>query len=201
MFEKDVWLMANEDIVRTITGAETNVMTSEGVDNSLASLARMTEEELIKIKGIGKKKARQIIAAFELGRRLFEEKHTYNDLGSSIALYNHLKPKMAFRNDEEGFIVLMNQNFKEIATIKISDGCWTNCFLDVRKIMKEVFLHNATILAIAHNHPSNSVHPSKDDDAITFKIAKACEIMHIFFMDHVIIGDNGFYSYHDKGRL
>ena len=73
--------------------------------------------------------------------------------------------------------------------------------IDVRLIMKEVFLNNATILAICHNHPSNNPIPSKNDDLLTNQINKACQIMRIFFMDHVIITDGAFYSYHDKGKL
>lgn len=193
--------MANEDIIRTITGTETNVMTSEGVENSLARLARMSEDELCKIKGIGKKKARQIMASFELGKRLFEEKHTYNDLGSSIAIYQHLRAKMQFRNTECAYVVVMNNSFKEIATIKLSEGGLTETSMDIRVIMKHVLSNNGTILAVAHNHPTGNTTPSKNDEIITRQIEKACEIMRIFFMDHVIIGDDGFYSFHDHGKL
>ena len=59
--------------------------------------------------------------------------------------------------------------------------------MDVRRIMREVVMNNATILAVAHNHPSNNPHPSKADDIITKNLKAACEIMRIFFMDHIII--------------
>lgn len=67
--------------------------------------------------------------------------------------------------------------------------------------MKEAVLNNATIIAVAHNHPSNSTQPSKADDMLTQKIAKACEVMRLFLMDHIILAEDGFYSYHDKGKL
>ena len=67
--------------------------------------------------------------------------------------------------------------------------------------MKEAVLNNATILAVAHNHPSNNATPSKADEELTLKIYKACQIMRLFFMDHIIIAEDSFYSFHDKGKL
>ena len=108
---------------------------------------------------------------------------------------------MEFRNTECAYLVIMNQNFKEIKTIKISDGGVTETAVDVREIMRHVVINKGTIIAIAHNHPCGSPSPSKNDDLLTTQISKACEIMRIFFMDHIIIGDNAYYSYHDKGRV
>lgn len=194
--------MANEDIIHEIVGTkDIDVMDNECVDNSLSRLARMDVEELTQIKGMTKRRARQLMLAFELGKRLFAEKHTYNDLGSSIALYNHLKPKMTYRNTECAYLVIMNQNFKEIKTIKISEGGVTETSIDVREVIRHVVINRGTIIAIAHNHPSGSPSPSKNDDLLTIQISKACEIMRIFFQDHIIIADDSYYSYHDRGRI
>ena len=97
--------------------------------------------------------------------------------------------------------MMMNQNFKLIKASCISKGGITETATDIRLIIKEAVLNNATIIAFCHNHPSNNPQPSKADDVLTQKIAKACEIMRLFFMDHVIITDGAFYSYHDKGKL
>lgn len=85
--------------------------------------------------------------------------------------------------------------------MRISVGSLTETLFDVREVMRQVVVNRGTILAVIHNHPSGNPIPSKGDDQITFKIEKACELMKIFFMDHVILGDGCFYSYHDKGRL
>lgn len=200
--EQDFCYMANEDIIRDIVCTQDiDVMNSENVNNSLSRLARMDEEELTKIKGMTKKRARRLMLSFELGKRLFEEKHTYNDLGSSIALYNHLRAKMEFRRTECFYLVIMNQNFKEIATIKISEGGITDTPADIRDIIKQTILRDGTVIAVAHNHPSGSPQPSKIDKTLTLHIQKACETMRIFFMDHIIIADGGYYSFHDKDIL
>lgn len=102
---------------------------------------------------------------------------------------------------EECHLLLMNQNFKLIKHVPMSHGGLTETAVDVRRIMREAVLNNATILALAHNHPSNSPHPSRADDMLTKSVKEACDIMRIFFMDHVIIADGCYYSYHDRGKM
>ena len=169
---------------------------------SLRNIKRARIEELEVVQGVGDCKAIAIQAAIELGRRYQMEKVArQTDLGSSLALYNFLLPQMEDNEKERFFVVLMNQNFRLIKCIKLSEGGLTETAVDVRLIMKEAVLNNATILAVAHNHPSNNATPSKADEEVTLKIHKACQIMRLFFMDHIIITEDGFYSFHDKGKL
>lgn len=169
---------------------------------SLRNIKRARIEELEVVQGLGDCKAIAIQAAIELGRRYQMEKVAQQtDLGSSLALYNFLLPQMEDNEKERFFVVLMNQNFRLIKCIKLSEGGLTETAVDVRLIMKEAVLNNATILAVAHNHPSNNATPSKADEEVTLKIHKACQIMRLFFMDHIIITEDGFYSFHDKGKL
>lgn len=171
-------------------------------DNNLNALGKMSIKELTRYKGMGSAKAITLLAACELGKRRASEKMGLRpDLGSSIAIYNYMLPKMQDLDREEAWLLMMNQNFKLIKATRMSTGGITETAVDVRSIMKEAVLNNATIIAICHNHPSHSPQPSKNDDLLTQKIAKACEIMRIFFMDHVIVTDGSFYSYHDKGKL
>ena len=84
---------------------------------------------------------------------------------------------------------------------RISHGGISETAVDVRIIMREAILNNATILALCHNHPSNNVRPSSDDDRLTQRVKGACELMRVFFLDHVIVTDGCYYSYHEHGRL
>lgn len=169
---------------------------------SLTALGKMSMYEMQVVQGIGDCKALAILAALELGKRKAMEKQGYRpDLSSSIAIYNFLHPMMADLQVEEAHLLLMNQNFKLLKHVKLSVGGITDTSVDVRRIMREAVMCNATIVALAHNHPSGSPYPSKDDDRLTTQIHKACEVMRLFFMDHVIITDGAFYSYHDKGKL
>ena len=171
-------------------------------DGNLSNLAKLSMYDMQVVQGIGDCKALAVLAALELGKRRATAKmESRPDLSSSIAIYNYMLPKLADLQVEQAHVLLMNQNFKLIKAVKLSEGGITETAVDIRLIMKEAVMANATIIALVHNHPSHSPQPSKNDDLLTQKVAKACEIMRLFFMDHVIVTDGSFYSYHDKGKL
>ena len=171
-------------------------------NNNLNSLGQLTIRELCQYNGIGEAKAITILAACELGkRRAMERAEDRLQLGTATAIYNYLHPKMQDLDVEEAWIVLMNQNYKLLKAMRISHGGITETAVDLRIIMREALLANATILALSHNHPSGNIMPSGDDDRLTQRVKKACEIMRIHFLDHIIITDGNYYSYHEMGRL
>ena len=171
-------------------------------DGSLSNLAKLSMDEMQVVQGIGDCKALAVLAAIELGkRRALERMPTKPDLGSSLAIYNYMLPQMADLKVEQAHAIFMNQNFRLIKSVKLSQGGITETSVDIRILMREAVMSGATIMAFVHNHPSGNTQPSKADDMLTQQIGKACQIMRIFFMDHVIITDGSFYSYHDKGRL
>ena len=171
-------------------------------DGSLSNLAKLSIDEMQVVQGIGDCKALAVLAAIELGkRRALERMPTKPDLGSSLAIYNYMLPQMADLKVEQAHAIFMNQNFRLIKSVKLSEGGITETSVDIRILMREAVLSGATIMAFVHNHPSGNTQPSKADDMLTQQIAKASQIIRIFFMDHVIITDGSFYSYHDKGRL
>lgn len=188
--------MCNEDIIRTITGTKV-----DSLEPTLTDLSNMSVEELTQIKGIGKATAKKLLAAFELGRRMLSEHVCRINLSSSIDVYNYLHPTMSHLDHEEARLLIMNNNFCLLKDIRLSIGGLTETSMDVRQIMKQVVLNNGAVIALAHNHPSNNPTPSKNDDHLTFNISKACDVMRIFLSDHIIIADDGYYSYKDKGRL
>ena len=171
-------------------------------DGSLSNLSKLSMDEMQVVQGIGDCKALAVLAAIELGkRRALERMPTKPDLGSSLAIYNYMLPQMADLKVEQAHAIFMNQNFRLIKSVKLSQGGITETSVDIRILMREAVMSGATIMAFVHNHPSGNTQPSKADDVLTQQIAKACQIMRIFFMDHVIVADGSFYSYHDKGRL
>ena len=166
------------------------------------SCAKLSMDEMQVVQGIGDCKALAVLAAIELGkRRALERMPTKPDLGSSLAIYNYMLPQMADLKVEQAHAIFMNQNFRLIKSVKLSQGGITETSVDIRILMREAVMSGATIMAFVHNHPSGNTQPSKADDMLTQQIAKASQIMRIFFMDHVIVADGSFYSYHDKGRL
>lgn len=170
--------------------------------NNLNSLGKMTLAELQAYKGIGPAKAISILAACELGKRRAREKaEERRNLNSATAIYDYMHTKLQDADVEEAWILLMNQACKLIEAKRISHGGITETAVDVRIIIKEALLKNATVLALCHNHPSNNAHPSREDDRLTERISKACELMRIHFLDHIIVCDGSYYSYHENGRI
>jgi DNA repair protein RadC len=171
-------------------------------NNNLNTLGKKGIHELMQYNGVGEAKAITILAACELGkRRQLEKAEERKKLDSATAIYEHMHPIMQDLDVEEAWILLMNQNFKLIKKQRISHGGISETAVDVRVIVKEAILCNATIVALAHNHPSNNLHPSRFDDQLTEQVRKACELMRLHFADHVIITDGSYYSYREEGRL
>lgn len=170
-------------------------------DCKLTKLRMLKENDLTSVKEIGTARAKAILASFELGKRISMAIPEREDLSSSLAIYNFMHPKVQYLDQEEFWILLMNNNCKLIKAEKISHGGLTETLVDVRVILKEALLNSATVLACCHNHPSGNSRPSRSDDKITEKIRKACETMRVYFLDHVIIADDKFYSYRDQGRV
>jgi DNA repair protein RadC len=170
--------------------------------NNLNTLGKMTIQDLCRYNGIGEAKAITILAACELGkRRQMESPEERPDLGTATRIYNHMHPVMQDLDVEEFWVLLMNQHYRLIKKVKISHGGITETAVDIRIIIKEAVLANATILAVCHNHPSGGITPSKQDDNLTNQIHQACQLMRIHFMDHVIVTDGLYYSYHESGRV
>lgn len=170
--------------------------------NNLNTLGKKTIKELCDYKGVGPAKAITILAACELGkRRQLEKAEERLDLGSAVAIYEHMHPLMQDLDVEEAWVLLMNRNFKLIKKVRISHGGISETAVDVRVIMKHAIMNNATVIALCHNHPSNNPRPSVDDDRLTKRMKEACQLMRIFFLDHLIITDGRYYSYHEEGKI
>ncbi|MBR7031308.1 MAG: DNA repair protein RadC [Prevotella sp.] len=170
-------------------------------NNNLNTIGKMTIRDLCQYKGIGEAKAITILAACELGkRRQKESPEERPKLDTATKIYKEIHPLMQDLDVEEFWVLLLNQNHRLIKKVRISHGGITETAVDIRIIIREAVLANATILAVCHNHPSGNLSPSKADDDLTRNIHRACELMRIHFMDHVIITDGQYYSYHELGR-
>ena len=170
-------------------------------NNNLNTLGKLSIRDLCTYKGIGEAKAITILAACELGKRRQQESPEERPkLETATKIYNEMHPQMQDLDTEEFWALLLNQNYRLIKKVRISHGGISETSVDVRIIIKEAVLANATILAVCHNHPSGSLSPSRQDEELTKAILHACNLMRIRFMDHVIITDGHYYSFHERGK-
>lgn len=171
-------------------------------NNNLNTLGKKSIHELTQYNGMGPAKAITILAACELGkRRQAEHAEERPELGTATEVYNYMHPLMQDLDVEEFHVLLLNQSLKLIRRVTISHGGITETAVDIRLIMKEALLSNATVLVACHNHPSGGCTPSSNDDQLTQRIKKACDVMRIYFLDHVIVTDGRYYSYRESGRI
>ncbi|WP_353121550.1 RadC family protein [Dysgonomonas capnocytophagoides] len=173
------------------------------VKNNLNSLGRLSINELINnFNGIGEAKAITIMAALELGRRRKDsEREKMAQIKSSIDIFNLFQPILGDLPHEESWILLLNSANKIIKRLQVSKGGLNGITIDIRMIMKESIESLATGIILVHNHPSGNLTPSREDDDITTKLSVASSFVDIQMIDHVIITDDGFYSYKDENRI
>lgn len=122
------------------------------------------------------------------------------DVGTATRVYNFCSD-LVDEEVEHAVVLLMNRNYKLIKRVEIGRGGLTEVTFDIRLVLREALINNATIICMVHNHPSGSITPSKMDDNLTKDAKRACDIMRIHLNDHVIIGAGQYYSYREAGRI
>jgi DNA repair protein RadC len=167
----------------------------------LKNLAACSPSELMKIKGIGEAKAVSIAAAFELGRRKQQQQLKPVKIINSASAGNYLVPK--FQDfTHEVFVVLFLSRNHQIKSEKImSMGGTTSTIVDLKMIFKEAVNQLACSIIVAHNHPSGSLSPSPADKEITKRIRETGKLLEINLIDHIIVGQDGYFSFADEGLL
>lgn len=171
-------------------------------NDSLVNLSRMSISELMKFKGIGEAKAVSIVAALELGkRRRSAEAHERKTVTSSKDAFETIYAQASDHAYEKFWIILLDQAKKVIRIVEISDGGIAGTVADQRKIFKTALAHNATAIILCHNHPSGNLKPSDADKKITDKLKRSGELLDIQVIDHLIVGDDRYFSFADEGLL
>ncbi len=156
----------------------------------------------MKIKGIGEAKAISIVAAMELGRRrqatAYREKAA---ITSSTDVANYLQVLLKDYKHEVFAVLFLNRSNKINHFQIISEGGITGTVADPRIILKKALEEDAVSIILCHNHPSGSLKPSKADEELTYKIKEAAKYFDIKVLDHLIVSDDGYYSFADEGIL
>lgn len=172
-----------------------------GKDN-LNELGKLSVKELMKIKGIGEAKAVAIAAALELGRRRQATPVLDRDrVATSSEVARFLQTKLKDYHHEVFAVLFLNQANKVNHFEIVSEGGITGTVADPRVILKKALEENAVSLVLCHNHPSGSLKPSRADEELTQKIKEAAKYFDIKVLDHVIVSEEGYYSFADEGIL
>ncbi len=172
------------------------------LDNHLALLARLSLKELTQFRGIGEAKAINIIAALEIGRRRrLSEALDRKKITTSRDAYEVVAPILNDRPYEEFWCVTLNRSNFVIKTISISEGSIAGTVADPKKIFKLALEDNASSIILAHNHPSGSLKPSSADMKLTKKCVEAGKFLELPVLDHIIAGNENYFSFADEGLI
>jgi DNA repair protein RadC len=167
----------------------------------LRGLDRARIHDLLKVPGIGPAKVAQIKAAFELGKRVCAGKLTAPAFESSKAVANHFRPLFTGKRQEIVIAVFLNGQNQRLGEKDITEGTPTQATVYVRRILEEALHVSAAAVVLVHNHPSGNPEPSAGDDETTRDLMRACNLLGLVLLDHVIVGESDHYSYSDSGRL
>jgi len=172
---------------------------------NLKEMEDATLAEFSKIKGMGTAKIAQLKAAFELGRRLLQNKGS--DLSrmpsfkNSEEVYEYYRPKFYGLKKERFLCVMLDAKNRVFKETVVSDGTLTYSPVHPREVFRSAIKEAAVSVLFIHNHPSGDPTPSKDDISITQRLVKTGEIVGINVLDHIIVGDGRYLSLMEKGYL
>ena len=172
-------------------------------NGKLYLVARNSIRDLMRYKGIGEVKAIEVLAALELSRRYQLEKFEEDSVvRESKDAYQYLRQRMEHLEHEEIWIMLLNRGRRIMGSYRVSSGGTAMAVGDVKIILRTALEHLADGMILAHNHPSDTVKPSPQDDNLTRQVKAGCDAVGISLLDHIIVCRGGnFYSYADNSHI
>lgn len=165
----------------------------------LNSISRVSVEEFLPVKGMGLAKATQIVAAFELARRIsggaFIKSKVYSN---SLDIYKLIKPYLMSREKEHFLVICLDTRRRLISIENLSIGTINQSLVHPREVFRAAIAKSASYIVLAHNHPSGDTNPSLDDVHTTERLIEASRLVGIPIIDHLIVSDKEFLSLKDE---
>lgn len=169
---------------------------------SLAQLLSAPPDDVMNCHGIGVAKYAQILASLEMGKRyLASQVKQSPNLGSSQLVKDYLTTQLRHLRREVFAVVFLTNELTLIQFEILFTGGISSCSVCVREVLKSALKYGASQLIIAHNHPHTSATPSQADLEITESLAKACELVDMTLIDHIIVGQDGTKSLRELGKM
>jgi len=170
--------------------------------NNLNELGKLTVDQLMKLRGIGEAKAITLLAALELGRRRQAAESLDKPVISGSSSVARYLQALFSDHDHEVFAVLFLNRANKVNHFEIiSSGGMSGTVADPRMILRKALEEKAVSLILCHNHPSGNLRPSHADKELTQKIREAARYFDISVLDHIIVSNEGYFSFADEGIM
>ena len=200
--------LSNEEIIAIVLRTGTKEISSKMLATKILSKFKNISElrnanisNLTTIKGMGKIKSIELIAAIELGKRVYETiPNIYKKYENVNKIYEGFKDLIKDEKQENFYALYFDTKQNLINYKLLFKGTLNVTTVHPRDIFKEAFLLNAASFIIIHNHPSGDPLPSKPDVDLTNQINTISKIMGINFLDHIIIGQDKYFSFYEESR-
>ena len=168
---------------------------------SLTELKDISLSKLIKIKGIGEVKAIELLAAIELGKRIYiKEQKNNKRLKNPKEIFLSIKHLFIDKKQEHFYALYFNNRSELLAAKCLFIGTTNESLVHPREIFKEAYKLSATYIVCIHNHPTNDTSPSAADISLTEQLMKIGKIQGIEVIDHIIVGNNNYYSFYEQKK-
>ena len=171
--------------------------------DGIKNLNNINYEKLNKIKGIGMAKACEILASIELGKRINKKISSISNikLTSTSLVYDYYKPILSCKKQEYFYCVYLDNAKKVIKDKLLFIGTINYSVVHPREVFKEAYLLSASSIICVHNHPAGNILPSKQDIDLTNNLVQIGNLLGIKVLDHVIVGENNYYSFLENGDM
>lgn len=174
----------------------------QGNHNNLLNLYDLSYRDLLKIPGIGSVKAIQLKAVAELSRRISKTQSGYHlKMDKPISIADYYMEQLRHCKEESLLCAFFDAKCNFLGDAVISKGSVNYAYVSPRDIFRNAFDFEAVLFVLIHNHPSGDPTPSRDDVQITARIQKGAQILELELVDHIIIGDNKYYSFHENKQI
>lgn len=210
MISKGKGSLSNAELIAILIGSGNGELSAvelarevlNAVGDNLYDLSKLSIDELQQHKGIGEAKAVSIAAALELGRRWsVTSPEQRKSISNSQEAYESFLALIDDPTKEHFMVAYLNRGNKVIKVERISTGGLSGTSADPKVIFKNALLKEATALMVCHNHPSGVPRPSAEDKNLTKNLIAAGKIFDINVLDHLIIGENSYFSFAEHGLM
>ena len=165
-------------------------------------LKNITKEDLMKIKGIGEVKAIELLASIELGKRIFlKQTKKLKKIKNPKDIWEDSRYWLDNKKQEYFYCYYFNNKQELIKRKLLFIGTINSTTTHTREIFKEAYKCSASSIICIHNHPSNDLTPSKADILFTERLIKTGQIQGIPVNDHIIVGENNYYSFYEHSNI
>lgn len=207
LISQGVFTLSNEDLIAILLKTGSVGESAKVLATRLISLVNELENinynHLLKIKGIGPSKAATMLAAIELGRRLNKKQVTINNIKitNSTLVYEYYKNLLSGLLQEHFYCLYLDNSKQVIKDKLLFMGTINYSVVHPREIFKEAYLVSASSIICVHNHPSGVLEPSPEDINLTKKLVEISVLLGIKLIDHLIVSEQGYYSFYENNLI